>query len=111
MTMSAPLFIVSAGAVSNVGLNAASTCAAIRGSLSNFRETYFIDEMGQPIVGAAAPVRPRSAAEDDGALDSGGDRRLAAMFAEAASECLRGGAADVGETALVLICPETERPG
>lgn len=44
--------IASTGLVCSVGWNAASACAAIRAGVSGFEELPFLDDEGEPIVGA-----------------------------------------------------------
>lgn len=46
------LSIVASGMVTGVGLNAPSTCAAIRCGINNFKETRFIDKGGEWIIGS-----------------------------------------------------------
>ncbi|HVK56219.1 MAG TPA: hypothetical protein VM532_14475 [Burkholderiales bacterium] len=107
-----PLAIVSAGVVCSVGLSAASACAAIRASLDNFKETHFVDEIGEPLIGAAVPPMLLGSPEEaDGSL-LGGEQKLARMFVKAAVECARAaGGIDPRHTALLVLGPETTRPG
>lgn len=44
--------LITAGLVSPLGLDRASTCAAVRAQLSAFKESRFISRSGDPIVGA-----------------------------------------------------------
>ena len=107
-----PVAIVSAGAVTSVGLTAASTCAAIRASLDGFEETDFVDTIGERIVGARVPDEALGLDSDQAGSTLGGTGKLAAMFVKAATECVRGaGGIDAARTALFLIGPETTRPG
>lgn len=46
------LKLLSAGVVTSVGYNLSATAAAIRAGVDNFQETDFIDEEGEPIIGA-----------------------------------------------------------
>jgi 3-oxoacyl-[acyl-carrier-protein] synthase I len=118
MTNTDAIAIIAAGAVTSVGGSAASTCAAIRSSLDNFKETHFIDEVGEPLLGAQVPNEPLGLADTadttlqgNGAI-TGGTHKLAAMFALAATECVRAaGGIDAARTALLLIGPEASRPG
>jgi 3-oxoacyl-[acyl-carrier-protein] synthase-1 len=104
--------VVASGAVTSVGLSAASTCAAIRASHDNFTETHFIDDMGQPLVGAPVPPSLLGLAEEADGSILGGEAKLAAMFIRAAKECVRGtGGIKAAHTALLLLGPETTRPG
>src|SRR5262249_9772347 len=51
-----PVAILSAGMVTGVGLDAASSCAAIRCAIDNFSETRFIDRGGEWIIGSQVPL-------------------------------------------------------
>ena len=107
-----PIAIVSAGAVTCVGLTAASTCAAIRASLDGFAETDFVDQIGQPVLGARVPDGPLGLDADEPESILGGAGKLAAMFVRAATECVRAaGGIDAASKALLLIGPESTRPG
>jgi 3-oxoacyl-[acyl-carrier-protein] synthase-1 len=107
-----PICIVSAGVVSSVGGSAASTCAAVRASLDNFCETHFVDETGQPLLGAPVDGTLLGLADEADGMRQGGVKRLAAMFVRAAGECVRGaGGIDAARTALLVLGPEASRPG
>lgn len=108
--MQTPLSIVSSGIVCSVGLSAPAACAAIHASLDNFKETLFVDESGEPIIGAAIPPGVLGVpGEDDGSI-VGGDSRLARMVALAVSECVSGlHGINFRRTALLLVGPEEER--
>ncbi len=104
--------IIAAGAVTSVGLSAASTCAAIRASLDNFSETHFIDAMGEPLLGAMVPPSLLNTPQEQDGSTLGGTGKLAAMFVRAATECVSsGGGIDASRTALLMIGPEASRPG
>jgi 3-oxoacyl-[acyl-carrier-protein] synthase I len=93
------LAIVAAGAVTSVGLSAASTCAAIRSALDNFQETHFVDERGEPLLGAAIPddalefpanLPPQVQEQlNDPATQVGGNLKLATLFTRAAQDCVQ----------------------
>ncbi|MEZ6136492.1 MAG: hypothetical protein R3C53_16475 [Pirellulaceae bacterium] len=51
-----PIAIIASGMISSVGLNAATSCAAIRCAIDNFQETLFLDSEGEPILGAQVPL-------------------------------------------------------
>jgi 3-oxoacyl-[acyl-carrier-protein] synthase I len=103
--------IIASGAVTSVGGSAASSCAAIRSSLDNFQETHFIDEIGQPLLGARVSDELLGLAQEEGSI-TGGNTRLAAMFVRAATECVHQiGGIDAKATALLLVGPEVSRPG
>jgi 3-oxoacyl-[acyl-carrier-protein] synthase I len=104
--------IIAAGAVTSVGLSAASTCAAIRSSLDNFTETHFIDAVGEPLLGAMVPPSLLGLPQEADGSILGGTQKLASMFVRAATECVKsGGGIDASRTALLLIGPEASRPG
>ncbi len=80
MTLAAePLAIQSVGLVSSVGMDAASSCAAIRARLSRFEELSFHDQQGNPIIGAPA-------IEVAGKYQGG--KRLVMMLLGAIRECV-----------------------
>lgn len=112
MAQANDIAVVSAGVVSSIGLTAASTCAAIRASFDNFQETHFVDEVNESLLGA--PVTPGLLGleqEADGSI-LGGEVKLARMFVRAATECvLAAGGIDATVTALLLLGPESSRPG
>jgi 3-oxoacyl-[acyl-carrier-protein] synthase-1 len=112
MSRSNDICVLSAGVVCAVGGTAASSCAAIRACLDNFCETHFVDEVGQPLLGAPVPdVLLGLDGEADGHRQ-GGVSRLARMFVRAATECVRSaGGVDARHTALLLLGPEASRPG
>ncbi len=98
-----PAYVTTSSIVSAVGLDAPSTCAAIRGDISGFGETSYVDNDGEPIVGAVVPGLPLSLRAYE---------RLEAMLQGAIAECLRL-RPDLrdGEVPLLLGVAETERPG
>ena len=51
-----PIAIIASGMVTSVGLDAASSCAAIRCAIDNFSETRFMDKGGEWIMGAQVPL-------------------------------------------------------
>ncbi|QDQ27519.1 hypothetical protein FNU76_14780 [Chitinimonas arctica] len=111
MSISTELSVIASGAVSSIGLSAASTCAAIRASLNNFRETHFVDSKGEPVLGAMVPTAVLTGTEDDEVIQGGPDK-LAAMFVRAVRECSEAaGGIDPAQTALLLVGPEGSRPG
>lgn len=108
----APVAVVAAGVVCSVGLNAPAACAAIRASLDNFQETHFIDEVGQPIIGAMIPPDLLNLPEEADGSILGGDAKLARMFVRATLECANAaGGIQARETALFMLGPELDRPG
>ncbi|HYP84230.1 hypothetical protein [Variovorax sp.] len=91
------------GLVTGVGLDAASTCAAIRGAIDNFQETRFRDHGGEWLMGCEVPWPGKPLR---------GEQRLLAMAARAARECLDGWqCADCAAVPLLLCLAEGGRPG
>lgn len=97
-----PLAIQRCGLVTGVGLDAPSTCAAIRGAIDNFQETRFRDQGGEWLMGCEVPFGQ--------ALR--GEARLLKMAARAIAECLDGIERRDCEALPLLLClAEAERPG
>lgn len=97
-----PVSILAAGMVTGVGLDAASSCAAIRCGIDNFSETRFMDKGGEWIIGSQVPLEQPWR----------GLPRLVHMVVPAIGECL----AHVGNVRtdmipLLLCVAETGRPG
>jgi 3-oxoacyl-[acyl-carrier-protein] synthase I len=97
-----PLSVLASGMVTAVGLNAPSTCAAIRCAIDNFSETRFMDNGGEWIIGSQVPLEQPWR----------GLPKLVHMAVPAIRECL----ACVGDVkpemiALLLCVAEKERPG
>lgn len=99
--MSAPLDIVSVGMVTAVGLDAPSSCAAMRARLDGFQETRFIGSRGEWLVGAPVPL-PRNWI---------GEKRMAHLAAGAICEAFNNAPQARGRTALILCLAEEDRPG
>src|SRR5215472_13462004 len=97
-----PLSIITAGMVTGVGLNAASTCAAIRCAINHFVETRFIDKGGEWIIGSPVPL----------SAPWRGRAELVQLIAPAIRECLSlAGDVKPEEIPLLLCVAEKERPG
>ena len=97
-----PVAILASGMVTAVGLNSASSCAAIRCAIDNFSETRFMDKGGEWIIGAQVPLdQPWR-----------GLLKLVHMVVPAIQECL-GHIPHVKkeQVALLLCVAEKERPG
>jgi len=97
-----PVAILASGMVTGVGLNAPSSCAAIRCGIDNFSETRFMDNAGEWIIGSqvqlAEPWR--------------GLPKLLHMVVPAIRECLAHvGGARTEQIPLLLCVAEKERPG
>lgn len=96
-----PLHINATGMVTAVGLDAPSTCAALRARIDGFRETRFLGPAGDWLVGAAVPL-PRNWI---------GTRRLAHLAAGAIVEALAQVPGLDADAALILCLAEENRPG
>ncbi|RWO43353.1 beta-ketoacyl synthase N-terminal-like domain-containing protein [Mesorhizobium sp.] len=98
--MSASLDIVSVGMVTAVGLDAPSSCAAMRARLDGFQETRF-SAPGGWLVGAPVPL-PRGWI---------GQKRLAHLLAAAIGEALDGTPDARDQSSVILCLPERDRVG
>ena len=96
-----PIAIKASGLVTGVGLDRASTCAAVRAAIDNFQETGFYDAGGEWIMACQVPLEQPWQ----------GTRKLAKMLAAALTECGQEGQVDLSAVPLVLCLPEKERPG
>lgn len=97
-----PLAIAATGMITSVGLDSASSCAAIRCAIDNFQETRFMDQGGEWQIGAEVlleePWRGRT--------------KLLKMAAQAIRECLNQAMCEnTSSIPLILSLPEKERPG
>lgn len=99
--MSAALHVRAAGMVTAVGLDAPSTCAALRARLDGFGETRFIAPDGSWLTGAEVPL-PRKWI---------GTKRMAHLAAGAIAEVLRLVPGAEADAALILCVAEEDRPG
>jgi len=97
-----PLSIVGSGMMTAVGLNAPSSCAAIRCGLNNFQETRFMDSTGEWIVASEVPLE----------TPWRGPEKLGRMLASVINESFE---TDPGltpeETPIIFCFAERERPG
>lgn len=97
-----PVAITATGMITGVGNDSASTCAAIRCAIDNFRETRFMDSGGEWI----------NASEVELEEPWRGETRLLKLAAAAIGECLAAASAlEPERTPLVLCLPEKSRPG
>jgi 3-oxoacyl-[acyl-carrier-protein] synthase-1 len=97
-----PVAIIASGMVTGVGLNAASSCAAIRCAIDNFSETRFIDKGGEWIIGSQVKLEQPWR----------GLPKLVHMVVPAIKECLAyAGSVTPGQIPLLLCIAEKERPG
>lgn len=99
--MSAGLDVVSIGMVTAVGLDAPSSCAAMRARLDGFQETRFTGSPNGRLTGAPISL-PRNWI---------GEKRLAHLAAAAICEAFDAAPHARGQTALILCLPEDGRPG
>ncbi|MFC5699310.1 hypothetical protein ACFPU0_27725 [Pseudomonas sp. GCM10022186] len=94
--------ILGSGMVSAVGLDAPSSCAAIRCALDNFQETRFLDRGGEWQIAATVPLEQPWR----------GRSKLVRMAARAIAEALQTVPDSAPEqTPLLLGLAEAERPG
>lgn len=98
--MTSHLHIRAAGMVTCVGLDAASSCAAMRGRLDGFSETRFMGPDGEWLVGGAVPL-PRNWI---------GVKRLAHIAAGALADLARQ-AGPLNGIPILLCLSEADRPG
>ena len=99
--MSAGLDILSTGMVTAVGLDAPSSCAAMRARLDGFQQSRFRAPGGDWLVGAPVPL-PRNWI---------GEKRLAHMAAAAICEAFDAVPEARDTAALILCLAEEDRPG
>ncbi len=100
--MSHPVSILASGMVTCVGLDAPSSCAAIRCAIDNFSETRFMDQGGEWIIGAQVPLEQPWR----------GLPKLVHMAVPAIRECLAHiGSVRPEQVPLLLGVAEKERPG
>lgn len=99
---SRPLAIVGSGMVCGVGLNAPASCAAIRCSIDNFRETRFMDSGGERIIGSEVSLEQPWC----------GVTKQVKMLAMVLRECVAGKPGILLDRVPVLLClAEQGRPG
>ena len=97
-----PIAIIAAGMVTGVGLDAPSSCAAIRCAIDNFSETRFMDNGGEWIIGSQVPLEQPWR----------GLPKLVHMVVPAIRECLAQTEGVGPERIPLFLCvAERERPG
>jgi len=97
-----PVAILASGMVTGVGLDAPSSCAAIRCAIDNFTETRFMDNSGEWIIGSQVPLEKPWR----------GLSKLVHMAVPAIRECLAQTEGARTETIPLLLCvAEEQRPG
>lgn len=99
--MSGSLQVLATGMVTAVGLDADSSCAAMRARLDGFQETRFLGPGGAWQIGAPVPM-PRNWI---------GVKRLANMAAMTIAEIFRKVPEAIDRTDLILCLAEEGRPG
>jgi 3-oxoacyl-[acyl-carrier-protein] synthase-1 len=87
--------------VTAIGLDAPSSCAAMRARLDGFRETRFLGAAGEWLIGGPVPL-PRNWI---------GVKRMAHLAAGAIVEALAGAPGAEADAALILCLAEENRPG
>lgn len=96
------LVLLAAGAVTSVGDDAVSTCAAMRAGFNHHHETGFTDQDGQPVIAARAALDP--------AL--WGEQRLIALSVRAIAEAQgQHPLARHPDVPWILCTPEVDRTG
>lgn len=100
--MSTLMSVSHAGLVTSVGLDVATTCAALRCRLNNFVELGFWDAENEPVIGAPVPWQSMGAGID----------KLAQMTGSAIRQALAARPdIDLAQTPLLLCLAEPERVG
>ncbi len=111
MTEATSIAVVSAGVVSALGLSWASTCAAVRAGLDGFRETAFVDEVGEPLLGARVADEWLGLSDGEDSVH-GGVTRLASMAVRAAREAATGaGGVRADRCVCLLLAGDAGRAG
>ncbi len=96
------LAVLASGMVTGVGLNAPSSCAAIRCGINNFQETRFMDRGGEWITGSMVPLEKPWR----------GLAKLKHMVVPAIRECLAAiNGVKYENIPLYLCVAEKDRPG
>lgn len=97
-----PLTIVGSGMVTGVGLNAMSSCAAVRCAMDNFQETRFMGSNGDWIIGSSVPL----------GQSCHGIAKLSDMLVHVIKECISTNSQFVLDQVPLLLCvAEKDRPG
>lgn len=97
------MYIVSTGMVCPVGLTAADACAAMRAGVDKFEELPYMDNSGEPIVGAMIPAFGPNLKRED---------RLIELLSAALIDCLNQGyPKQMDMVPLIVALAERGRPG
>lgn len=99
--MTVCLDIIATGMVTAVGLDAPSSCAALRARLDGFKETPYADAEGEWVLGAPVSM-PRKWI---------GEKRITHMAAAAIGEVCSAVPEARERTPILLCLPEASRPG
>lgn len=98
------MYLAAPGLVCSVGLDADSAAAAMRAGIAQFEETGYLDNDGQPIIGAAVPGLDRTLTRGE---------RLIQLLTLAITECL-GKLPPVArpqQIPIIVCLSERNRPG
>ncbi len=97
-----PLAVLATGMITGVGLDASSSCAAMRCALDRFEETRFMDKGGEWIIGSSVPLDPPSR----------GREKILRMTASVIAECFSSLQGLSPSKVPILLClAEADRPG
>lgn len=97
--MMSDLYVVSSGMCCGVGYSTKAATAAIRAGLDHFRETDFIDDYSEPLIGSQLYQG-----------EMWGEARLQVMMTQVIRECLSDCVeAAMSRICLLLLLPEQER--
>lgn len=97
------MFVESTGMICSVGLTAESACAAMRAGIANFQASSYLDNQGEPIIGAMVPGLPS---------DMKRGERLGELLAMALTDCLKDKASQSLKNIPILVgLAEPDRPG
>ena len=97
------MYLTHTGLVCSVGLNAQSACAAMRAGISGFEELPYLDNQGEPIVGAFVPTLP---------FDLKREQRLIELLVLALEDCLsQVSTRSLEKIPLLVGLAEPDRPG
>lgn len=97
------MYIISTGLTSPVGLYSESACAALRAGISAFEELSYVDNLGDPVVGAFIPNISKELKKED---------KLLLMLTQAVSECVeRIEGLNLSKVPIFVCLAEEGRPG
>lgn len=97
------MYITSTGMVSPVGLSAEASCVAMYAGIAAFEELPYVDNRGEPIIGAVVPSI---------SFEMKRDERLLLMLEQAVAECIsKCGNLRFNQVPLFVCLAEEGRPG